>query len=308
MVSPAGAAASLSSPVVPGVCSSPLNVTAVSVSGHCPLLAYDRYLDEPDVHVQTLNINTGVTNNVGNPATVVQVRNDGPETTSSGSPSFSPAGNWIAYSSDAPNPLGPGHIWLVRTNGTQNQQLTTGGGEGSPVFSADGKYVYYTAQGASASEGISLWRVNINSRQRQQITHFPKFFGIYGLDRGGNEFTFTPLLSITAPIYTMSLNGTHVTAVPNTAGGQVPHLNAAGNQLIFYTPYGTAGIKTVHTDGSHLRNLTPGQNYLQPDWSRDGTLIAFIDADQNLFVARSNGSGISEVGAFGAVQHPVWQP
>ena len=106
----------------------------------------------------------------------------------------------------------------------------------------------------------------------------------------------------------MSLNGTHVTAVPNTAGGQMPHLNAGGNQLTFYTRYGTAGIKTVHTDGSHLRNLTPGQNYMQPDWSRDGTLIAFIDAGQNLFVARSNGSGISEVGAFGAVQHPVWQP
>jgi Tol biopolymer transport system component len=176
------------------------------------------------------------------------------------------------------------------------------------VFSPDGKYVYYTVPGSGVGQGSNLWRVNINTHQRQQITRFPVAMNVYELDRGGNKLAFQTLEGTTSPIYTMNLDGTHVTAVPHTARGQVPHLNAAGNELIFYPPYGTQGIKTVHTDGTHLRNLTPGESYLQPDWSHDGKLIAFVDDSQDLFVMRSNGTSLSEVGAFGAVLDPVWQP
>jgi hypothetical protein len=92
MVSPAGMAAWSSSPMTPTLCGGPVNATAVATNAHCPLLAYERYADEPDVHIQTLDIGTGVTNNVGNPAVVVQVPNDGPETVSAAQPSFSPSG------------------------------------------------------------------------------------------------------------------------------------------------------------------------------------------------------------------------
>ena len=261
MLGPAGNAVSLSSsPVVPHPCG-PMDALVVSTAGHCPLLAYDRYLDEPDRHIQTLDLGTGVTNNVGNPAVIVQVPNDGPETVSSDYPAFSPSGAWIAYGSTAPDPLGYQHIWLVRTNGTLNHRLTTStppGGELYPVFSPDAKYVFYTAQGSRVGEGRNIWRVKIDTHQREQITHFPLAMSVSELDRGGDKLAFV-MSGTTSPVYTMSLTGTHLTAVPNTAGGQSPHLERRRKCAHLLHALRHAG----HQDGAHRRHAShqrdPGQ-------------------------------------------------
>jgi len=203
------------------------------------------------------------------------------------------------------------HIWLVRSDGSSNHRLTatTIGGEQYPVFSADGKYVYYIAPGAAASEGDSnLWRTGVQGQGRRQITHFPPSMNMYELNRAGNKLTFISPQGIDSPIYMMNLNGSGRVAVPNTDGGQSPHLNPNATALAFYSPYGAPGIMTVNVNGSNLTDRTPGATYLQPSWSPDGKEIACIDGGQNLFVMKSDGSNIHEVGAFGAVQNPIWQP
>lgn len=87
------------------------------------------------------------------------------------SPSYSPNGKKIAFSSDA---LGKEWIYTVNFNGHSARKLVSelpdpddpslGGGAENPAYAPNGNQIVYTANG-------DLWIVNINGKGAHQITH-----------------------------------------------------------------------------------------------------------------------------------------
>ena len=80
-------------------------------------------------------------------------------------PSWSPKGDWIAYS----GMVGGRHnIFIIRPDGSDNRQLTQGEGDNeSPTWAPDGRMLAFssTRQGGSA-----IWVMSINGREARRLT------------------------------------------------------------------------------------------------------------------------------------------
>lgn len=60
-----------------------------------------------------------------------------------GWPVFSPNGEWIAFASNRSGPALTGQVWIVRPDGSDLRQVTSGElGHAQPAWSADGKSIY----------------------------------------------------------------------------------------------------------------------------------------------------------------------
>ena len=58
-------------------------------------------------------------------------------------PTWSPDGEWVAYSSDHAHVIGYFDLYLVRSDGTEWHRLTFGGYSWDPDWSPDGKWIAY---------------------------------------------------------------------------------------------------------------------------------------------------------------------
>ncbi len=86
-------------------------------------------------------------------------------------PKLSPSGNQIAYVRWGPS-MGDSQIWVMDTDGSNRQQLTSGETDYYPAWSPDGRYITF-ARMASGTGGIFL--VGSDGTDEMQITS----------DRGG---------------------------------------------------------------------------------------------------------------------------
>jgi Tol biopolymer transport system component/DNA-binding winged helix-turn-helix (wHTH) protein len=82
-----------------------------------------------------------------------------------GEPSVSADGRYIVFSSRYTGTL---HIWRIKIDGSEPQQLTNGTGEWSPECSPDGRWVVYVSSTASAPQ--SLWKVPIEGGEPVPVT------------------------------------------------------------------------------------------------------------------------------------------
>jgi Tol biopolymer transport system component len=96
-----------------------------------------------------------------------------------------------------------------------------------------------------------------------------------------------------------------------------------GKELVFEridtsTDPERAAIFTIGVDGKHLRQVTPwALDGNDPDWSPDGTLIAFNasaepSATQNIYTIHPDGTGLAKLTNYDedgqATYHPSWSP
>jgi Tol biopolymer transport system component len=106
-------------------------------------------------------------------------------------PSWSPNGELIAYAAgpdeakttrEGPNAtLGPVHLWLMKSDGSQRRQLTSDPAyrDERPQWSSDGTTIVFCRVN-TAGEG-SLWRVNATGVKPEQIGgSFPLNYGMFG--------------------------------------------------------------------------------------------------------------------------------
>ena len=107
-----------------------------------------------------------------------------------------------------------------------------------------------------------------------------------------------------------------VTNVPDNPGDYSPD----GTRIVFlgdpaHGRRGSLAVFTVNTDGTGLRQITPGiANCCPgPSWSPDGTEILFGSAKGKLFVVHPDGTGLAQIpidtgGGFSFAFGPGWSP
>lgn len=180
------------------------------------------------------------------------------------SPSYSPSGRLIVFSSnrDPAETRGQQHIYVMRNDGSEVRQLTSGEFyDSNPSFSPDGKLVVFDRE-ALGPRGSHIFSVSIDGDGLLQIT-----------DGAGSD---------SDPVYTP--NGKLIVFVSDRrSSGRTDRSN----------------IFSMRPDGSQVRFLIGGpRNEAEPDVSPNGRRIAFSssrDHGPNLFVAKIDGTHIREL-------------
>jgi Tol biopolymer transport system component len=121
----------------------------------------------------------------------------------------------------------------------------------------------------------------------------------------------------------MNSDGTNLRLIASSfhISYQSPKWSPNGHTIAFYTLNpnpccpGTHSIYLIAASGANTRPLLPGGggNDLAPDWSPDGTEIAFMRAfgypDYRIYAAAVNGSYQRQIVANGrAAESPTWAP
>ena len=231
---------------------------------------------------------------------------------------WSPDGSQIAFDSDRIDQDGRDdvvQIYLMPWNGETSglQQLTVGPGfHGNPGWSPSGAQIAIEADWGNYPADEGIWIIpssdpdGVTQSEAQRVTSLPAG---YGYD---SEPQFSP-------------NGRWIVFTRFRSCKFIPHgyLQPLAGCL--------QAIFKVHPDGTGLTRLTGwGTENSFPDWSPDGTKIAFDSGDVgklgskgDIWVMNADGSGktrltntlpVSDVGQgfanfrFGIANNPVWSP
>jgi TolB protein len=205
-------------------------------------------------------------------------------------PAWSPDGKWIAYVSDRSKPGNDGayEIYVMRPNGTGLRRVTRDRWvDDQLAWSPDGKRIVFSSSRASGRFGLSV--INVNGTGFRRLTR---------------DLEEQPA---------WSPDGATIAYVRNnfTAG-----------------PSGITEIWLMNPDGSNRRQLTfPPEEHpdrgpasdSMPDWSPDGTQIAFartfpgqgdarIPSRTYLYVIGRDGTGTRRLTIASGNHWPAWSP
>jgi Tol biopolymer transport system component len=242
----------------------------------------------------------------------------------------------IAYGVRAAD--GTANIFAVLPDGTDQRQLTTGTGNHlCAAYSADGNLLAYCADVSGAFE---IWTMKPDGTQSTQITHlggralFPDF------SRDGTKIAFGGVEGDDprTQIYVVdATTGKGLVALTSCAGlkgncsNDYPAWSPDGRSMVFiHTDDYDANenpineqVWVMNADGSNEHALTTGDSPKDqvPDWSPDGSLIAYASGsgeNEGIWVMAADGSGQRQLSgchagepspcAAGSDFGPVWSP
>jgi Tol biopolymer transport system component len=175
--------------------------------------------------------------------------------------SWSPDGTQIVYDDRNDNPQ-KSNIYIIKADGTNPRKLTEGV---SPSWSPDGNYIVFSRYPYSTSEISILYRIKPDGTDLIQLTKNKLYYVSPSWSPDGRSIIFTDLHD----------------------------------------------IYLMNPDGSNWVNLTNGtfSGYLsQAIWSKDGSHIVF-SSEQIIYIMDADGSNINRLSDFDARDNfPVWRP
>ena len=180
-----------------------------------------------------------------------------------GGVSLSPDGRSIAYAVSAwdrsgDKPARRGHVWLVSSDGGTPKQLTFGDhGESSPRWSPDGKTISFVAARGDKSQ---IWLLPTDGGEAHALTHAKEGVETYSWSPDGTHIAYLspdPVVAADEQVYEQPTARTHlwVAAVPSGESREVAH--------------GDFTLSMLAIEG-------------EPQWSPDGTRIAFVASPTGL--------------------------
>ncbi|HSY82369.1 MAG TPA: LpqB family beta-propeller domain-containing protein, partial [Gemmatimonadaceae bacterium] len=180
-----------------------------------------------------------------------------------GGVSLSPDGRSIAYAVAAwdrsgDKPARRSHVWLVSSDGGTPKQLTFGEhGESSPRWSPDGKTIAFVA---ARGEKPQLWLLPTDGGEAHAFTHAKEGVETYSWSPDGTHIAYLspdPVVAADEQVYEQPTTRTHlwVAAVPSGESREVAH--------------GDFTLSMLAIEG-------------EPQWSPDGTRIAFVASPSGL--------------------------
>jgi TolB protein len=228
----------------------------------------------------------------------------------------------IAFSSDRDDPNYD--IYAVDPDGSNVTRLTADDGfDGYPAWSPDGQTIAFVSQRDGGDSDIFL--MNPDGTNVRQLTFNDTRDSEPAWSVDGQRIAFVGSRDGNREIFVMRADGSRQTQVTETPA---PELNdnpafVDGDKIVFEhapdgdTFLGPFSIRTVHRDGTHLEELSPGVDQPgQPAVSyREGHRIVFVDnicfgcPNSDVFTMKADGNKVQEVtDGFGNNLYPDWSP
>jgi len=212
---------------------------------------------------------------------------------------WSPDGTKIAFDANDDPDAFP-EIWVMNADGSGQTQLTDNDGfDAFPNWSPDGQWIAMESDGPNYPATQGIWKMKPDGGSLAQVTTIPP----------GVAFDSEPAFSP---------DGEWIAFTRFRDTCKFPNRNR------FVAAGCTSAIHVVRTDGSGLQRLTAwGQASASPDWSPDGTKIAYHRCDVckqggklEVFLMNADGSADRRItksppwtgGPFVASGNPVWSP
>jgi Tol biopolymer transport system component len=211
-----------------------------------------------------------------------------PKSIAGGGYAVSPDGTMVAYTSG--DDAGTLQVFIASLDGTDVQQLTHDQrGAWAPDWSPDGAAIAYVSGDGDVNNISNVFVLDLATGETSQVTNEkPPTETCYGPTVG------TPCASLGAAFPQFSPDGgsilydVHrvgdqgVRIVPVTGGKSVLLVDRAARGTL--SPDGSTlavgcleGICIANADGTNLRALVKGPQLFGPEWSPDGTRIAYND-------------------------------
>jgi Tol biopolymer transport system component/subtilase family serine protease len=251
-------------------------------------------------------------------------------------PSFSPAGQSIAFTTDQ---SGNHDVWRMNIDGTGLIQLTNSSSrESVPTWSTNGQKIVYSSD-ISGNDDIFLMNQDGSSKTALTFSPFAERFA--DITQDGQKIAFSSDMYGPGDVFVMNSNGTGLlqVTIDLSVNEWHPSFNPSGNQLTFVRADVNTDIYMIDTDGTNLTRLTHDTALDTVNtWSPDGNTVVFSssrttgdgsrktiwkmtfeagkiaftsdrDGDEEIYVMNTDGTGQTQLTFNTALdRHPAWSP
>jgi len=211
------------------------------------------------------------------------------------SPSWSPDGTKIAFSSDRYGGYNQ-QIYVMNSDGTNRTRLTNNFVmDVYPSWSPDGSKIVFSSKMRDGNEEIYV--MNADGTNRTNISNNSEYDVYPSWSPDGSKIVFSSKIDSNEEIYVMNADGTNRTNISNNSyQNQHPSWSPDGTKIVFSSNRNDTGrqIYTMNPDGTNvaildynfthrsfqgkyiLSQFTDIYHYdTHPAWSPDGTKIAY---------------------------------